>query len=159
MSWNGSAAPSLSVILRKTPVKISAQGRRGKTPCSLSKHRTFQSGWRGERACSDLISLIMKWDICALHSQTHRHGRVRRRLRQDFSPPAVPRNGRSSAGGAGASSAMALAPFLRLHLWIWTMAVKWRARFHFLFWLFVRSRGRSGMQNRAGGAPRRLPEL
>lgn len=34
----------------------------------------------------------MKWDICALHSQTHRHGLGRRRLRQDFSPLAASRN-------------------------------------------------------------------
>lgn len=52
----------------------------------------FNQGGGSERACSDFISLIMKWDICALHSQTHRHGLVRRRLRQDFSPLAASRN-------------------------------------------------------------------
>lgn len=89
---------------------------------AASANTHFNQGGGSERACSDLISLIMKWDICALHSQKHRHGRVRRRLRQDFSSLAAARSDVASAGGAGASSAMALTPFLRLHLRIWTMA-------------------------------------
>lgn len=52
----------------------------------------FNQGGGSEWACSDFIILIMKWDICALHSQTHRHGLVRQRLRQDFSPLAASRN-------------------------------------------------------------------
>lgn len=79
----------------------------------------------------------MKWDICALHSQTHRHGRVRRQLRQDFSPIAKPKIRQPSAGGAGASSTIALAPFLWLHLRIWMIAVKWRGRFHCFFFYIL----------------------
>lgn len=133
----------------------------------------FNQGSGSERACKDFISLIMKWDICALQSQTHRHGLVRRRLRQDFSPLAAARRNEDGLehdavcrGSRGIfherrhyAQTQALAPSLRLHLRISTAAVKWRGRFYFLCWLFVWRRGRSGMQNGAGGAPRRLPEL
>lgn len=45
----------------------------------------FSRGGRDERACSDLISLLMKWDVCALHSKIHRHEVAKYWLKQDVS--------------------------------------------------------------------------
>lgn len=74
---------------KKTPVNNAAESRRGKAHAASANTEHFNQGGRSERACSDFISLIMKWDICALHSKIRRHGLVKYWLRQDFSLQSV----------------------------------------------------------------------